>query len=262
VTDETERLCPSCGSANPADAEFCRECGAILAKAHPGAGRTAIAREVEGPKPPPSGASSRSSLLRWGGGLAAMLVAILVFVAALIAYQRHRAGTLPVPGEQPGTAPPSPSPVEQPTGVAPPTPSLPTSSPGTAKPREEIPAKPTASVPSETATARPSAPPGSNELGTAPAEPSPKPPRKAAAEPAARPMRRHRTGWYRVRYRTPLFESPSETAPVVTYLAPGTRIRVTRVLPGFLGVESTTGKPPGYVSSDDVLPESVAGTYP
>ena len=76
------------------------------------------------------------------------------------------------------------------------------------------------------------------------------------------PARRHRPGWYRVRYRSPLFQSPSETAPIVTYLAPGTRIRVTRALPGFLAVESTTGKPPGYVSSDDVLPESVAGTYP
>jgi hypothetical protein len=34
---------------------------------------------------------------------------------------------------------------------------------------------------------------------------------------------------------------------------------VTRVLPGFLAVESTTGKRPGFVSSDDALPESVAG---
>jgi hypothetical protein len=62
-----------------------------------------------------------------------------------------------------------------------------------------------------------------------------------------------------VRYRSPLFQAPSETAPIITQLPAGTRIRVTRVLPGFLAVESTTGKAPGFVSSDDVLPDSVAG---
>ena len=70
---------------------------------------------------------------------------------------------------------------------------------------------------------------------------------------------RRQPGWYRVRYRSPLFQAPSETAPIITQLPAGTRIRVTRVLPGFLAVESTTGKAPGFVSSDDVLPDSVAG---
>jgi hypothetical protein len=67
---------------------------------------------------------------------------------------------------------------------------------------------------------------------------------------------RQRPGWYRMRFRAPLFQEPSETAPVVTYLPQGMRIRVTRALPGFLAVESMTGKPPGYVSSDDATPEN------
>ena len=53
--------------------------------------------------------------------------------------------------------------------------------------------------------------------------------------------------------------NPGSTRVTRMRVPAGTRIRVTRVLPGFLAVESTTGKAPGFVSSDDVLPDSVAG---
>lgn len=69
------------------------------------------------------------------------------------------------------------------------------------------------------------------------------------------PVSRLRPGWYHMRVRAPLFREPSETAPIVTLLPAGIRIRVTRVLPGFLAVESATGKPPGYVSTEDAAPE-------
>jgi hypothetical protein len=59
-----------------------------------------------------------------------------------------------------------------------------------------------------------------------------------------------------MRFRAPLFREPSETAPIITHLPRGTRIHVTRTLPGFLAVESVTGKPSGYVSSDDATPEA------
>jgi predicted nucleic acid-binding Zn ribbon protein len=263
VTEVTERLCPSCGQASPPDAQFCRECGAILVQGRGGGMRSATAHEVESWKPTP-GEMSQSPSRRRGRRLAAILVAGLLIVALLIAYQRKRAGTLPVPGQQQAEVTPAPSPAEQRAEAASPKPT--TIPPASREPEpalEQARAKPTASAPSEVAAVKPTTiPPASHEsapaLEQAPARPARNPP----PEPTADPSRRRRPGWYLVRYRTPLFQSPSETAAIVTYLAPGTRIRVTRALPGFLAVESTTGKPPGYVSSDDVLPESVAGTYP
>jgi hypothetical protein len=262
VTEVTERLCPSCGQASPPDAQFCRECGAILVQSRGGAMRS-TAREVESSKPTP-GEMPQSPSRRRGRGLAAFLVVGLLIVALLIAYQRKRAGTLPVPGQLQAEMTPAPSPAEQRAEVAAAKPT--TLSPAPREPApalEEARAKPTASAPSEVAAVKPKTiPPASHEPAPALEEAPARPARNPPPEPTAGPSRLHRPGWYLVRYRTPLFQSPSETAPVVTYLAPGTRIRVTRALPGFLAVESTTGKPPGYVSSDDVLPESVAGTYP
>ncbi len=261
MTEETARLCPSCGNPNPADAQFCRECGAILVQARGGAKRSATASEVESRKPTP-GEMPQSPSRRRGRGLAAIFAAILLLVAGLVAYQRHRAGTLPVPGEPQAEATPAPSPAEQRAEFTSAKPTLPAPSPEVVPAHEEARATPPANAPSEVAAAKPTIPPASHEPAPAYEEAPATPARKTPSEPAVEPARRHRPGWYRVRYRSPLFQSPSETAPVVTYLAPGTRIHVIRVLPGFLAVESTTGKPPGYVSSDDVLPESVAGTYP
>ncbi|MGH7818910.1 MAG: hypothetical protein ACREQ9_03980, partial [Candidatus Binatia bacterium] len=62
----------------------------------------------------------------------------------------------------------------------------------------------------------------------------------------------YRGAWYRVRTRAPLLEAPSEDAAVVTMLKEGTKVWVTRELPGFVAVQSVTGKPPGYISRDDV----------
>jgi zinc ribbon protein len=261
VAEVTERLCPSCGNANPADAQFCRDCGAILVQGRGGATRSTAAREVESWKPTP-GETSRSPSRRRGRGLALVLVAGLVLVVLFIAYQRKQNGTLPVPGQQQAEATPAPSPAEQraEATAAKPTSAVPSAAGAPA--HEEAHTESTRSAPSEVAVAKPT---------IAPAPHQPAPPHEKAAvrstrrtppEPAAEAARRHRPCWYLVRYRTPLFQSPNETASIVTYLAPGTRIRVTRALQGFLAVESTTGKPPGYVSADDVLPESVAGTYP
>jgi hypothetical protein len=257
VTEMTERLCPSCGNANPADAQFCRECGAILVQSRGGAARSTTARELESGKPTP-GEMPRAPLSRRGRGLAAIVVAGLLLVALLVAYQRKRAGTLPVPGKQQAEATPSPAEQRAEAAAAKPTAAAP--SPAATPAREEARTKPTASAPSEVASARPPAPPASHEPANeeAPARSS----RGAAPKPTAETPRRHRPGWYVVRYRTPLFQSPNETASIIIYLAPGTRILVTRAIEGFLAVESTTGKRPGYVSADDVLPESVAGTYP
>ena len=90
----------------------------------------------------------------------------------------------------------------------------------------------------------------------APPPPLPKPaPRSAAAPPAEEPERgTPRAGWYRVRESAPLFKEPRETSPVITVLKAGTKLHVTHALRGFLAVQSVTGKPPGYVSTDDVVP--------
>jgi hypothetical protein len=261
VTEMTERLCPSCGNANPADAQFCRECGAIIVQGRGGAARSTTAGEVESSKPTP-GEMSQSPSHRRGRARAAIVLASLLLVALLIAYQRRRAGTLPIPGEQQAEATPAPSPAEPRAEAAAPSTTIAVPPPALAPAREEARVQPTARAPSEVAAAKPTIPPASQEPGPAHEGPPARSPRKVPPGPAAETARRYRPGWYLVRYRTPLFQSPNETAPVVTYLTPGTRIRVTKSLPGFLAVESTTGKPPGYVSSDDVLPESVAGTYP
>jgi len=198
-----------------------------------------------------------------GRGLAMILVAALLLVALFIVYQRKRTGTLPIPGQPQAEATPAPSPAEQRAEAAAAKPTIAVPSPAVAPTHEEVRAKPTASAPSEVAAVKPTIPPPSHQQPAPAHEGAPaRLLRNPPSEPGTQAERRHRPGWYLVRYRTPLFQSPSETAPIVTYLTPGTRIHVTRAVPGFLGVESTTGKPPGYVSWDDVLPESVAGTYP
>jgi zinc-ribbon domain len=261
VAEVTERLCPSCGNANPADAQFCRDCGAILVQGRGGATRSTAAREVESWKPTP-GETSRSPSRRRGRGLALVLVAGLVLVVLFIAYQRKQKGTLPVPGQLQAEATPAPSPAEQraEATAAKPTSAVPSAAGAPA--HEEAHTESTRSAPSEVAVAKPTIAPAPHQPAPPHEKTAVRSTRRTPPEPAEEAARRHRPGWYLVRYRTPLFQSPNETASIVTYLAPGTRIRVTRALQGFLAVESTTGKPPGYVSADDVLPESVAGTYP
>ena len=148
---------------------------------------------------------------------------LLAAIGTWIAIDHHRSsGSIPVPGAGPGeaTATAAPSPTAAPHLT-------PTSPPPTAPPRRER-------------TRAPERPPHT------PA------PRAGAAEP---PSGSAPTGWYRVRYRAPLFREPNEASAVITYLPAGMKVRVTRVLPGFLAVESVTGKPPGYLSSDDASPE-------
>jgi hypothetical protein len=218
VSDTTE-ACPSCGHVNSPDATFCTECGAILPPRR--TGRAAPPSEpslspVQAGEPfPPRFRGSRALIV-------AAAVAIVVLAGILIAVQRHR-GSRPIP-----------MPDATPTEATPP------ATEATAPP------SPTKAVASPTAQPR-----------RAPADADERPPRTPAprAEPAQPRSENAGAGWYRVRYRAPLFRDPSETSPVLAYLPAGSKVRVTRVLPGFLAVESVTGKPPGYLSSDDASPE-------
>jgi len=233
LTESTELLCPSCGHANPADAQFCRQCGAILVQS-----RDARKRQSESPGPQASPRIVEPVSGPRRGALLAAVAGLLTLVVAFVVYQRlHTNELIPVPGDATPPAPPAEAPAEQ--AVVQPTAS------GQLR---EAPAKPEATAVREAARTLPTHEPF--------VEPTRAP--RAAERREEFPSRRQ-PGWYRVRYRSPLFQAPSETAPIITQLPAGTRIRVTRVLPGFLAVESTTGKAPGFVSSDDVLPESVAG---
>jgi hypothetical protein len=265
MTDEPQRICPSCGKATAADATFCRECGAILTRGREEAQWSSPAPEGE---PDSAGGSTPATPARRSGLVAALIVALLVAGIGLV-YQRYRAGqATPVPGEpqerpaEPASAAASPSP---PAAVA----AMPTVTPA----GREMAAPPRAAPPAEeTPPARAERPPSAERPPRVEApsaeDPSPRARSSGEAEPdgsaarSAERARRHTPGWYLVRHRSPLFREPSETAPVVTYLAPGTRVHVTSMVPGFLRVESATGKPPGYVSSDDVVPESVGSVYP
>jgi hypothetical protein len=123
---------------------------------------------------------------------------------------------------------------------------------------------PVAGVPEVASTAAPSGSGTVAEGRAAPAAQS-RPSSGRAAESNARDERSrsdespaadresYRGGWYRVRNRAPLLEAPDENAAVVTMLKPGTKVWVTRILPGFLAVQSVTGKAPGYVSTDNVV---------
>ena len=233
MTESTELLCPSCGHANPADAQFCRQCGAILVQS-----RDARKRESESPGPQPSPRIVEPASAPRRGALLAAVAGLLTLVVAFVVYQRfHTNELIPVPGDATAPAPPAEAPAEQ--AVVQPTAS------GQLR---EAPAKPEATAVREAGRTLPTHEPF--------VEPTLAP---RAAERREEVPSRRQPGWYRVRYRSPLFQAPSETAPIITQLPAGIRIRVTRVLPGFLAVESTTGKAPGFVSSDDVLPESVAG---
>ena len=271
MTDRTERLCPSCGHANPVDAQFCRECGAILVQ-----GRDATRRAVEPPSPQPSESprviepvrvSSRTGLL--AGGAALLL---LLFVALVVYPRLHKNELIPSPGDTTPTAiPPREAPSQQAAAQ-------PTASGELQRRAATGPAEPQAPAPREApeprAAEHPRAAPPAAEEARARAVPTEEPPTAQPTGPphvearAIVPRReehgeearlRRQPGWYRVRYRSPLFQAPSETAPIVTQIPAGTRIHVTHVLPGFLAVESTTGKAPGFLSSDDALPDSVAG---
>jgi hypothetical protein len=217
---DSEDSCASCGHVNSPDARFCAECGAIL----PPRKSDRAARPIEPSfAPPPIGAPPPPRPRGQRGLIAAAAVAIVVLAGILIAVQHHRgSGRIPQPGATPTEAAPTAAPAA--TAAPPPTP-LPPSP--TAPPRRER------------------------------ADAGEQPPRTAAPRTEPREPRRERPapGWYRVRYRAPLFRNPSETSPVIAYLPAGTKVRVTRVLPGFLAVESVTDKPPGYLSSDDASPE-------
>ena len=229
MTESTELLCPSCGHANPAEAQFCRQCGAILVQS-----RDARKRESESPRPQPSPQIVAPASGPRRGALLAAVAGLLTLVVAFVVYQRfHTNELIPVPGDATLPAPPTEAPAEQ--AVVQPTASgQMREAPAV---REEARARP---LPTHEPFVEPTLAP-------------------RAAERREEVPSRRQPGWYRVRYRSPLFQAPSETAPIITQLPGGTRIRVTRVLAGFLAVESTTGKAPGFVSSDDVLPDSVAG---
>jgi hypothetical protein len=218
---DTEASCPSCGHVNSPDAKFCAECGAILPprksdRAVPPSEPSPWERQIGEPSPP------RRREQR--GLIAAAAVAIVVLAGILIAIQQHRrSGAIPVPGAPAREETATPAPIA--TATLPPTP----------------------------IAALPTAPPHRERADAGERRPRTPSPQAERAQP-----RRERPGpgWYRVRYRAPLFRDPNETSPVIAYLPAGSKVHVTRVLPGFLAVESVTGKPPGYLSSDDASPDS------
>ena len=221
MSDPDDSSCPSCGHVNSADATFCTECGAIL----PPRKHTRPAPSDE-PSPWQRAGEEASPARPRGrrGVIVAAATLTLLAIGAWIATDHYRRSALiPVPGGGPSTATATAAPA--PT-IAPP--ATPTAPPPTVAPRREH--------------------------GKVPERPPHTPaPRAAGAEPHSENAA---PGWYRVRYRAPLFRDPNETSPVIAYLPAGTKVRVTRVLSGFLAVESVTGKPPGYLSSDDASPGS------
>jgi hypothetical protein len=248
--NETQLSCPSCGAANPPDAGFCRECGAILVRGGPASRQPPL---VPGERlaTSPSGASPPPPKNRDPKPWIAIVVAILIVGGIAVYFLRKREPSeIPVPGEAPAGAPTDASPTEAPTSRPEPT-----------GPQSTIAPEPTLSE----RTLAPPQPTPSHDFHEPPLVPTPRarrsPPRNEPARretpPAIGGSITQRAGWYRVKFRTPLFALPSETSPVITYLRPGTRIRVTHAVPGFLAVESTTGKAPGWVSSDDAAPEGV-----
>ncbi len=281
-------FCASCGKSIPSGVQFCPECGAIVAKS--GASRDRLDRPFDVPAemaPPPGGPPER----RGPGALLALVPVIVILLIAVMVYLLWPSGssqTIPVPGE------PAPTPMavaEAPTAKPTTKAAVPTVAP-VAVPTSEPPAEPPPPPARESEPRREEARPGPSD----PDEPPPpierprgsvrqdEPERHAPPDesldrepttttrPAprdvepSRPRDRDegrdelpRVRWYRMRFKAPLFAEASETGQIVTYLQPGTRIRVTGAANGFLKVESVTGKPPGYVSRDDAIPESTAG---
>ncbi len=259
MSEASQPACPSCGAVSPPDAQFCRECGAILVRSTLGSRPVPLAEEpspslsVSPAAPRASGGSRRRRMLAL-----ALAGGIALAVAVLLREQGRPSSDLPVPGApipEPTAAPLSEPTITRPQAAAPtaaaardtetiaePPPRSPSGEPDGKRESEAAKASDGAREPA--APSEPQAPPRTRRAAS---------PRASADQPEV--ASRLLPGWYRVRFRAPLFGEPSETAPVVTYLPAGTRIRVTRVLPGFFAVESATGKPPGYVSSDDAAPE-------
>jgi hypothetical protein len=135
-----------------------------------------------------------------------------------------------------------------------------------------------ASISASTSTAREATTPGQTpafEEGSAPAHPTPNrqqvEPPQVASVPRAVPSSDHAEpeaaeGWYDVVYGTTLLSEPHEDAPVITTLRRGRRLHVVAAAGRFLRVESTTGRPPGFVARDQVShlvseEDTVAGWY-
>jgi hypothetical protein len=72
----------------------------------------------------------------------------------------------------------------------------------------------------------------------------------ARSSVAAGSARRSETGLYETIRETPVFETPSSQARVVSQIRGGTRINVVNSAGDWLEVRSKHGNPPGYVRSD------------
>lgn len=263
MSEASQQACPSCGAVSPPDAQFCHECGAILVRSAVGSRPTPLTEEPA-PSLPPSPSLPPTGGPRRGRTVALIVAAVVALIVAFLVREHERTSSdLPVPGVPVAEAT-APAPSGEPTAALP--------NQATAEIHREVRPSPAPRAPvrsrAEDTIEEPPPREASREAESAreagepqsPSEPQARPGDRrasAAQSPDAVPevVSRLRPGWYRVRFRAPLFREPSETAPVVTYLPIGTRIHVTRVLPGFLAVESMTGKAPGYVSTDDAAPE-------
>ncbi len=61
-------------------------------------------------------------------------------------------------------------------------------------------------------------------------------------------------GWYEVVRSTPLLEEPHRDAAIITRLPLKKRVYVVSATGDYVRVESTRGKPPGYISRKDLVP--------
>src|SRR5205085_1570699 len=113
---DTQQSCPSCGAASPPDAQFCRDCGAILVR---GAGAPKPPPLVPGERPmtfPGDGAPPPPKKQQDPKAWIAIVVAILI-LGGIAAYLFGKRGPsdIPVPGEAPTEAPTAAPPTEAPT---------------------------------------------------------------------------------------------------------------------------------------------------
>jgi zinc ribbon protein len=257
--NETQLSCASCGAANPPDAQFCRECGAILVRGG-SAPRQPPLVPGERPTTPPAGAGTPPQNKQDPKAWIALVVAILILGGIAAYFIRNRGSSeIPVSGEAPAGTPTAAA-TEAPTIAPEPTSPRPTRAPEATRSRPTLAPESTPRdfheppiVPTPRAAREPEPYPTAPAPRNPPRSESP----RRETEPAIEGSVTQRAGWYRVKFRAPLFAQPSETSSVVTYLRPGTRIRVTHAVPGFLAVESTTGKAPGWVSTDDAVPEGI-----
>ncbi len=253
-------FCTHCGTQIDEGKNFCRNCGARIARPDAAPAPNPARSEPAGSQPPPFAERAAwvpAARERQGLGAAAIVGACVILILAAGAGLYFGTDLL-----RPSAKPQAPETVA-PAGAA----SAPAQSDAPADALWEEAknsaggAAPAPQPQAEPAPAEPAPPPENSSRSASRADaPAPRrsqdapAPARASRPPETAPAsRRGAAGIYETVRATDVFQSPSASAPVVANIPGGTRVNVVASSGEWLEVHSRRGNPPGFIRRDDAL---------